>query len=633
MAAIINSTLLNILLSTKEPIKSSELAFILDVSEKTVLKHLNNLKQELNENGATIEIKQGAGSYLVVTDETLFKQYNQELARKLDLSDPDIRKSLILLTLLVKGDYINSYELAELFYISPSLLRQILRGLQLTLEKYSLSLEHNHTLGYRIIGDEKNIRKCISKECSTLTSFNSVIATKDFQQNEMELIHKIVTESLKHFNISINESGINSLTLHIMIAINRMETNNLIKVDYGMMVATKLRSSPEFYVASMINRSIKEELNIELPENELLYLTMHLTGKQRLYGHEHIQVEVTTEALVFYNKFLRNIYKMANEDFFEDEELRVSLLNHIVPFLNRVKNELLITKTDLPNIKNEFPYAYELAIFGLSMLEGKTLLTSAEISYFALHLALSIEKSKEDEFKFNVLVVCNKVTSVFQILSYKLDKLLKNRINMIKFISKQDLETFDPSDYDLILNTGNDPLNVPSLKVSNFINDTDAALIIEALDSIKQKERFFELMPSSFFIESDAKSPIYVLQELVKTVETKLTLPTNFITRVLEREHYETTEYDNRVATPHPLDNQNVPTFIAVARLNKPILWRNKQVQLVFLFSSLGTKNATWFFAKISKIVQDSSTAQLLLGAKDYKEFIECFEKNRVGLI
>ena len=44
------------------PISSSDLAFTLGMSEKTVLKYLNILREELESHGATLRIKQGAGT-------------------------------------------------------------------------------------------------------------------------------------------------------------------------------------------------------------------------------------------------------------------------------------------------------------------------------------------------------------------------------------------------------------------------------------------------------------------------------------------------------------------------------------------------------------------------------------------
>ncbi|MCF0116092.1 MAG: PRD domain-containing protein, partial [Erysipelotrichaceae bacterium] len=343
-------SLMSLLINNTEPLKSAELAFTLGVSEKTILKHLNSLKKTLRTYGASIEIKQGSGSYITIHDQKLFDEFLKNMSHNLNLDNPNIRKAYILLRLLCSSNYIDPYEFADELYISPSLLRQTIKGLVPTLDKYNLQIDHHHNKGYKIAGEENDIRQCLSKECSNLNDFNEVMNAGDFKQTKLELIQKIVTESLDHYHVAISKNGISSLTLHILIAINRMETENLIEIDHSKLISTKIMTSPEYFVASRIGKSIHQQLGIDMPENELAYLTIHITGKQRIYGHEKIQVKLNQDALVFYNKFLRNIYKMANEDFFDDNELRISLLNHIVPFLNRYSNRMMIAKTDLPNI-------------------------------------------------------------------------------------------------------------------------------------------------------------------------------------------------------------------------------------------------------------------------------------------
>lgn len=54
--------------ASSEPLSSSALAFMLNVSVKTLLKYINQLKDELMENGADILIKRGSGSVLIVYD-------------------------------------------------------------------------------------------------------------------------------------------------------------------------------------------------------------------------------------------------------------------------------------------------------------------------------------------------------------------------------------------------------------------------------------------------------------------------------------------------------------------------------------------------------------------------------------
>lgn len=621
----VDTLILKKLFESDEPISSSNLAFSLGVSEKTALKYLNLLKEDIVDHGATIEIKQGAGSYLVIHDKDKFYTYIHEQTNDI-FNDPILRKKFVLFRLITDETYVNVYDLSDELAISPSSLRNIIKEIAPIIDKYNLTLDHSHTHGYRVIGDEKNMRQCIAKECKENIDLDDFLSNSDLQKHDVQKIEEILNESLENFNIALSHEAISALTLHILIAINRIETDNTIVVSDKLL---SIRSSPEYFAVNSFAKKIGQEFGIEFPDNEKLYLTIHINGKQRIYGHEKIQVKVDQEALIFYNKFLRNILDLGNRDFFEDEDLRVSLLNHIVPFLNRVNNNMQIDKAEIINAKNEFPYAYEMALYGMQYFKDKGITISpCEISYFALHIALALEKAKESKKKFNIVVVCNDVSSVFRIITYKLNKSFEGRINTIKFITPSDIETFDFTDYQLILNTSGKMIRVqlPTIDVSSTLSFNDINLIHQALDNGEVSDEMHELIRPDLFFTFEAKDKQEALYKLASNINDVIKLPEDFLYRINQREELETTEYDNRIAIPHPLSSEGVQSFVSVAKLTKPIKWQNKNIQLIFLCTLNGMYTAEKsFFDKISKCIADDALVQSLINAKTYEEFMDIF--------
>lgn len=625
----IDEKILQKLMASEKPLSSQELASAVDASEKTVLKYLNILKEELKKFGASIEIKQGAGSYLVIQDRNRFLAYIQKNDADI-YSDPVARQKYIMLRLMIENDFINVYDLADELSISPSLLRNIFKQINEILPKYNLTMEHSHNHGYMIEGDEKDIRNCIMKECKDNVTIDDLLSQSELKGGDVEQIREILTDALERFNIAVSNEAVNSLSLHILIAINRIETDNPIDLD-DTVKHSNLRSTPEYFVLGFVNKQLHEIYGVSLPENELLYLTMHINGKQRIYGHEKIQVKVDREALKFYNRFLRNILDLGNIDFFDNEELRISLLNHIVPFLNRVNNNMQINKSELVNAKNEFPYAYELALYGMQIFKERNIkITNPEISYFALHLALALEKAKIPTASFNILIICNDVVSVYHIISYKLKKNLGERINAIKFITPSETAGFPFEDYHLILNASNKVSNISRkiITVSPTLNFTDLNNIHEELEKLAVNGEMIMLMNPSLFFNIDARDKDEALEKQIELINTHLSLPENFRELINRREELETTEYDNLIALPHPLETDNIPSFISIARLNKPIIWLNKKVQLVIMVCTPNMhETASKFFSRISKVVCDENLSKALLNKENYEDFMEAFMK------
>lgn len=621
----IDEKILNTLLEEKEPVSGKKLAFTLNISEKTVMKYLSAIKAILPENGATLVTKQRVGSSIVVHDPEKFNLFLARQKSTAIFEDPILRKKYILVRLLLAEEYISIYDLAEEISVSPSLLRSILKDLKSIVHSYNLELQHSHFNGYRIVGSETDTRQCLSHEFKSFSS-DSLIHSK-LQMNAKDTIHQIIANVLEHFHISVSSESIQSLTLHVLIAINRIETSNYVQLPDNYK-ALKIRATPEYYAAAQIGKQLEETLHISLNENELVYLTMHITGQQRVYGHEELHFSISQKALVFYNRFLRAILQYSEEDFFSDEELRTSLLNHIVPFLSRIENHMQIEKSELNNIKNEFPYAYDLAVAGLSVLEKDGyLVNEIEVSYFALHLQLAMEKRKQSEnIQYNVLIFSEEASSVFHMISYKLSHHFGDKINEVVFLNPKD--SYVASEFQLLIDTTNsyDLLPPSAIHVSPYMNESDLAIISDAFHRLESRIINTVMLRESLFFTIEANNRKEALTRLIDQIQNHFSLPADFYERIEKREALASTEYDNRIAIPHPMNCSDIFDFIAVTRLTKPILWHSKQVQLIFLICNHGIPN-TWFYSKISRIIRDPALSQNLLNATTFQSFQDIFEK------
>ncbi len=618
----VDQQILDILLSESSPVSSKKLSFQLGISEKTVQKYISYLKESLDNSGAILETKQRVGSYISIYDNDKFQAFLKSFNNASLMEDPTLRKKYILTRLLLTDEYINIYDISDEINISPTLTRNIFKELVHILKKYDLKLEHSHFNGYCIKGDESNVRRILAKECKESDYLAQTITNSSLNINEKDTIHQIIASTLESLNISISNESINSLTLHTLIAINRFETDNPItlKDDFTLV---RLKSKPEYFAAQQIFNALSQKLNIVLPENEIIYFTLHISGQQRIYGHEQLQVTISESAIVFYNKFLRNIWKYANEDFFKDDELRTSLLNHIVPFLTRIENNMQIEKSELNNIKSEFPYAYDIAVTGLYFLKEKGIhLTEVEISYFALHLQLSLEKRRTDKtIRYNILVFTDEAASIFHMLSYKINLHFEDKINEIVFASTNEIDKYYLNDFHIILSTSTNP-KLPSntIFISPLMTQKDIETITKAINQLSNKIINNIILRDYLFFDLDVSSKQECLEQAVNRITKYITLPEDFMERIQTRESLASTEYDNRVAMPHPINMIDIPEFIAVARLQKPILWNEKNVQLVFLICNRGEIN-TWVYQKLTKIIASSELSSSLIQAKSFDEF------------
>ncbi|MBQ7888695.1 MAG: transcription antiterminator [Erysipelotrichaceae bacterium] len=609
-------------------ISSEQIAYSLNISKRTVLSYMKKIKQDAPSFGFEIVTKQGYGCRLEVREEHVFSAWYSEFFNNEIISDVERRRKIIFTNLILSGDYVNVYDLADELYISASLVRKDIKNLRPLIERYNLKLMHSHSHGYLIYGEEKDIRKAIAKECSEYLENYSGEEHSEYRTEVLEKLSVSINKHLTSANISISTQSIHSLAIHILIAINRMETNNTIPIGN---VHESVKDSVEYITAESINEDIYEIFGVSLSNDELYYFSQHIKGNNSNALEKNLVADLEdSEVIEFYNLFLRGIYKQSNVDFFNDTNLRLNLLNHISLFISRLKENTQIVRSNLSGIKDEFPYANELAILGLRGIEQKykKAISEQERLYFAIHLALSLETNKSHK-KYNFAVILDDSVTVFQLISHKLNQIFKDRINIIQLIMPEHLNKTMMGDFDIILDTTDSKNGDYFITVEKFLNERDVASIKMAIDKLDQKNDLNQFMSEDLYFVMDCSNKEELLKKMIHQVSQKMNFNEDeFFSSVIEREKCSSTAYSKRIATPHPLESTKFPEFISVCRLNKPVLWDERYVQLIFLFSlNSSQKVVQEFFDKLSKLIMSHDKIFLLQKTDNYFDFVEEFYK------
>lgn len=116
-----------------------------------------------------------------------------------------------------------------------------------------------------------------------------------------------------------------------------------------------------------------------------------------------------------------------------------------------------------------------------------------------------------------------------------------------------------------------------------------------------------------------------------------------FFEEVMERETLGFTGAGNQIAIPHGISGQVNQVVIAVARLQKPVLWDTcqegipeeaKKVKLIVLFAvpKENTKGSETYIGSLKKVcsrLADKLTAEQLMEAEEASQAAEIFNKGR----
>lgn len=603
---------------------SKEIGEVMELSSKTIRKEINLLISVIKDKGAIIESKPGKGYIFKIVDKDKFKNflksdwykyayYQQESGEK------DIRHENILKMLLFSNSYIKQFELAEIFHISESQINKDLPCVKEILASYDLNLISKPYYGMKIEGSEKNIRLAIKNEIGEDPNLF------DDDENK-ELFNKIQTII---DNIDFGEDyympyvNFKNLVIHIYISILRIRQKKFISLPKD--IENKVTCCGEFDLANKIVNKLKDELNIDIPKQELVYITMHLIAKNTIRDQE----KISTEILELSQQVIDEIYMVSRYDFRANIDFYFSLAIHLGPLINRIKYGFDMKNPILEDIKdNKIPYLMATIAANTINERYKTKLSEDEIGYLALHIMAAINNNNLNKKK--ILIVCGSGNSSAQIMKAQLNRQFKNNIEEIVITDLRNLKNINPNNYDLVISSVelDKCCDIPVVYVDIIFFKIDLENIKIAFDDTRLA-KIYDIFSNSVFIKAKKfKNKLEVLRFIAETIEEKSGVDKEIaLNQLKEREGLGQTNFDN-VAIPHILDQVKGDSYSIIIILDKPIKWNKEEVDLVYslvIGENLGDMGL--YYEKLGDFLSNQKLIKMAMNSKNQMEFMNIFIK------
>lgn len=603
---------------------SKEIGEVMELSSKTIRKEINLLISVIKDKGAIIESKPGKGYIFKIVDKDKFKNflksdwykyayYQQESGEK------DIRHENILKMLLFSNSYIKQFELAEIFHISESQINKDLPCVKEILASYDLNLISKPYYGMKIEGSEKNIRLAIKNEIGEDPNLF------DDDENK-ELFNKIQTII---DNIDFGEDyympyvNFKNLVIHIYISILRIRQKKFISLPKD--IENKVTCCGEFDLANKIVNKLKDELNIDIPKQELVYITMHLIAKNTIRDQE----KISTEILELSQQVIDEIYMVSRYDFRANIDFYFSLAIHLGPLINRIKYGFDMKNPILEDIKdNKIPYLMATIAANTINERYKTKLSEDEIGYLALHIMAAINNNNLNKKK--ILIVCGSGNSSAQIMKAQLNRQFKNNIEEIVITDLRNLKNINPNNYDLVISSVelDKCCDIPVVYVDIIFSKIDLENIKIAFDDTRLA-KIYDIFSNSVFIKAKKfKNKLEVLRFIAETIEEKSGVDKEIaLNQLKEREGLGQTNFDN-VAIPHILNPVKGDSYSIIIILDKPIKWNKEEVDLVYslvIGENLGDMGL--YYEKLGDFLSNQKLIKMAMNSKNQMEFMNIFIK------
>jgi transcriptional antiterminator, BglG family/PTS system IIB component len=239
------------------------------------------------------------------------------------------------------------------------------------------------------------------------------------------------------------------LLIHLVLVIKRLEAGD--KIEINPINLRELKASEEYKYAKLLAENIQKELDIEIPESEIGYITIHLKGARY---KDVTKSGIHGDLVEIVYQMIDSAEKIFKVEFRNDETLINGLLTHIQPAVERLLNGLDIRNPLINDIKNKYKDLFDKTKLITRILEEKlnTTIPDDEIGYIAMHFGASMERKNRETKKYNVLAVCASGIGTSRMMLSKLQ--LFPQLNVIDAVSSMKVEeALKNTNVDLIIST------------------------------------------------------------------------------------------------------------------------------------------------------------------------------------
>ena len=453
--------------TNKNPITISTIAEILNVSSRTVLREMPKIEEWLDENGFNFIKKPGVG---LIIDESLENQ--QLILELLEVENvqkeysKEERKRIILSELLIAKEPLKLFYFTNQLKVSEGTLSNDLDGIEDWLKAFDIKLIRRQGVGIYLEGNEKNYRKVLSdilyrtleeKELIKLLkkSLNSPSSENSIEfsiENRMlnfidktiiKGIEKIVSELEEKFNFKLIDSDYIGLVVHISLAVQRIKNGEKISMDKSSL--SELEILPEFAVATEITEKLEKVFTIEIPKDEIGYITMHLKGARLRLNKVENNIDLDNlDIKQISNYIITEVENDFNIEIINKQKLSKDIYNHLVPAISRMSMKLNIRNPLLENIKEQYSEIYHSCENACEILKKITKIDKipeSEVAYIAMHIAAAIEENLKNE-NLSVVIACPTGVGTSKLLGVNIKKEfpnldIKNSISVINIDTKK----------------------------------------------------------------------------------------------------------------------------------------------------------------------------------------------------
>lgn len=506
--------LLLVLLKEQKPISVKYLAEQTGISKRTVQRELEYIEASLKGYRLRFLSKTGVGVWLEGNEDEKHRLYTDISSRDMyDVGNREERRKRLILEILKEKGLRKLFYYSSQFSVSEATISTDLEAVEKWLNKYGLHVNRKPGSGIAIDGSEECYRKAI--RAFIHENIDTEVLRQSFEQEHDQTYYESVKKSnigkvlnddimkrvmdciagIDHAKmLTLTENSYAGLVIHISIAINRILKNEVIESNQSWQ--DFLPEDEDYQLAEVIVAELEEEFRIEIPKVEVSYICLHIKGakheKVSWNGEAGLEME-SREIQQLVNAMIDAYDPQQAYLLKQDEEFIQGLLAHLQPTLVRLTYGMQIQNPVLEDIKNNYPAIYARCGKVAGVLEKRVgkCVPEEEIGFLTVHFGAAmvrLEGKREQIRKVHVGVVCSSGIGISRLMSSKLKKVFKDRMELTTY-GKNDITPYIAGKTDFFVSSiPMDRQQVPVIYVNPLLNE-------ENMEEIRRMTYQYERIP------------------------------------------------------------------------------------------------------------------------------------------
>ena len=624
--------ILNIM-EQKQSVTVDYLSEKMDVSPKTIKNDIKEINNSL-EGHAIVENKRNSYVFYIFDTDGYEQVKNKVYAHDDFMNSPNSRIVFIMQKLMNTDCPYLTDELAYDMNIGRSTVNGDLKRLRKILEEYEIEILGKTNTGISLNGDELEIRFFILENM-----YDGIYKDYPLDSDLIDAIKQIALE------YELDSVAVEYFIKFFTVMIDRfLNGNPLSKLDKKY---EELKESSAYIFAREIANNISKVLMTDLPEEEILFISIPIAGMRtptNIKTIEKLQVKKTTEDLIL--KIKDKIKQEMNINI-QSEQIMHEFMYHIQFMINRMKYGFKIRGIDCEEIKSSNSVAYTVAEVAASVIQNEENIeiSNEEIALMSVYFGILIDKSNLEKNKiYNIAIICGTGRISARVVESNLKKIIKNE-TMMDLYSDSNIDSEILDKYDLVVSTVKLDIDTKSeiIYIKDVLDRSELKRKIDLLKYSDNKEISFIKGMDSIMLGILDENRFFVLDKnysysenvnmMIDILENEGHLDAGFKERIRKREEKSSMIFEDTVAFPHTINyaSKNIELALGVVPENMSDK-KGKDIKLVFLLGLPEDDGDDTILVKIYdeiiKIASDKELVEEISKIENYKDLLMYFVKS-----